>query len=361
MFSIQQANDHDCGFTALKILLANIHHDQNYLFIPTPFNEENVSFLDLMKEAEKYDVNLVALKASNKEELTDNGIFPFIARVKLEETYHALYVYKMNKKYVYYFDPATGYKKVKINEFTSMWTGELLSIKDYKVTKSSFKKPKLISNKELIISILIEFISAVSSVLSIFFIHKDSVIYLPIIFFTLALISEVLLKRYSLYVLKKVDIRMAEVICDVKRRDYYQYYLHYEEYKKYLMINNLSSMSAFLIFLIIAFAFLLNGTMNFIYIAINLVLAIGYIFFIKPKLDKDVLEINKKESAIKNEKDKLNAFTLMDEARNISYRYINKEYAYKYVVIALEIALAFIMMMYQHLVSVSYIFCYSLL
>ncbi|MCR4879747.1 MAG: hypothetical protein K5906_02190, partial [Bacilli bacterium] len=245
MFSIQQANDHDCGFTALKILLANIHHDENYLFLPSPFFKESVSFFALMEIAETYNVSLTALKAIDKEEIIHNDKFPFIARIKKEENYHALYVYKMNKKYLYYIDPSSGTQKIKIEQFISLWTGEMLAIKEFNKTKCPIKKPKYLKNKELIISILFEFVSALSALLAVYFIHKDSYIFLPVIFFSLMLISEILLKRYSLLLLKRIDKRVEDNIFDIKDKDYYAYYFNYEQYKKYLLVNNISLFSSF--------------------------------------------------------------------------------------------------------------------
>ena len=85
MFFIQQTNDHDCGFTCLKILLANIHHDRNYLFMKDTSKEDN-SFYSFIKEASNYQTELVALKALNKEEITSYKQFPIIARIEVEGT-----------------------------------------------------------------------------------------------------------------------------------------------------------------------------------------------------------------------------------------------------------------------------------
>ena len=51
----------------------------------------------------------------------------------------------------------------------------------------------------------------------------------------------------------------------------------------------------------------------------------------------------------------------MKEARDQSYKYVDKHYAYRYVTIALQVILTFIMMMYNELVSITYIICYTVL
>lgn len=161
--------------------------------------------------------------------------------------------------------------------------------------------------------------------------------------------------------MKHIDERINETIKDIKDKDYYGFYNIYEQYKKYLLINNISFFASFCIFLLISLLFLLNDKFNVIYILTNLLLAISYAFFIKPLLDKDEKEIIKNEEMIKKSDDKLEAFSYMGNARNISYKYGDKIQAYKYVSIAIQIILTFIMMMYFKLVSVTYIICYSVL
>lgn len=360
MFFIQQANNYDCGFTCLKILLANIHHDRNYLFLLNPFKED-VSFLELMTEASKYGVSLNALKAVNKEEIRKFNDFPIIARMKINNMYHAVYVYKRSKKYIYYYDPKRDKKKLLYDEFIYLWTGEFLAIKDYNKTPCPTKKIRFITNLETIITFVISLLSTVSALLGVYFINKDSYIYLPIIFLSLMLILEILQKKYSLIIMNHIDERILEKVEKIKKKEYYAFYEASEQYKKYLLINNLTIFSSFAFFLLISLIFIFNDKINFIYIVINLVLAFAYSLFIHPDLNKDRNEISEVESLINYKEDKLEAFSLMKEARNKAYKYICKEYSFKYVVIALEVLLTFIIMMYLKLVNVTYIICYTVL
>lgn len=360
MFFIQQAGASDCGFTSLKILLANIHHDRNYLFLINPFKED-VSFLELMEEASKYGTNLVALKAVDKSELRNNKDFPFIARLTFNNVYHAVYVYKMNKKFIYYYDPARGEKKVTIDEFVYIWTGELLSVKEFNKTPCPIKRKKLMKPSESIISLIISLVCSASAFLAIYFINKESFIYLPIIFFSMMLISEIVEKKYSLIVMNNIDKRLENEVKEVKKKEYYSFYTNVEGYKKYLLMNNLTLFSSFAVFLLISVIFIINDKMNFIYIIINLVLALGYALFLRPELNKEENEISELESLIKTKEDKLEAFSMMNSAREKAYKYISKEYSYKYVVIGLEVILTFIMMMYLKLVNVTYIICYTVM
>ena len=48
----------ECGVVCLKVLLSNLHNDENYLFLPSPEINEDYSFYDLIKEGEKYNLTL---------------------------------------------------------------------------------------------------------------------------------------------------------------------------------------------------------------------------------------------------------------------------------------------------------------
>ena len=361
MFFIQQANEHDCGFTCLKILLANIHHDSNYLFLTNPFKEGNVSFLELIKEGSKYQTDLQPLKTENKMELSNYDNFPIIARVNINNVSHALYVYKVSKKYVYYYDPSKGKKKVSLDDFSFLWTGEFIALKSFTKHPCPVTKPKFMKLSESITSLIISFITAVSSVLAVFFINKESYIFLPLIFFTVMILSEIILKKYSMVIMKRIDKRVEEFLGEVKNKDYYGFYKTYEGYKKYLLINHLSTFSHFYIFLIIALVFIINDKLNFIYIVMNLLLAVSYSVTIKPMLNADEVGILEAEDALSKTKDKLVAYSYMNSAREKAYKYADKEVAFKYVVIAIQVILTFILMMYLKLVSVTYILCYTFL
>ena len=362
MFFIQQTNDHDCGFTCLKILLANAHNDQNYLFLPSPFKEDkDISFLSLIKEAEVYKTTLSPLNATNKDELSSSVEVPFIARLNIDNVFHAVYVYKIGKKYVYYFDPSKGKKKLRIDEFIYLWTGELIAIKEVNKYKCPFNKPKFMKLSESIISLIISFISVISAVLAVYFINKESYIYLPIIFFSVMLISELIQKKYSLIVMKHIDNRVEEMVGNIKKKDYYGFYVDYESYKKYLLINNISFFSSFCIILFISLVFIINDKMNFIFIVLNILLGLTYALIVKPLLNEDEKVIMEYEERIKKADEKVEAFSYMKEARNKSYKYVDKHYAYRYVAIALQIILTFIMMMYNELVNITYIICYTVL
>lgn len=91
MFYIQQESEHDCLFTCIKILLANLNKDNNYLYLSSPFNlKENVSLLKGKEEAKKYRLTLGAYKVEDKDNLSKDDKLPFIAVTNEGNSKHAI-------------------------------------------------------------------------------------------------------------------------------------------------------------------------------------------------------------------------------------------------------------------------------
>lgn len=53
-----QLTNYDCGFACLKMILANFHHDENYLFLKQNLNKKNYSFLELANIAKDHNLTL---------------------------------------------------------------------------------------------------------------------------------------------------------------------------------------------------------------------------------------------------------------------------------------------------------------
>ena len=67
MFYISQLNESDCGFASLKMLLANLYQERDYLFIKQDEEHGPYSYFDLIKIAQNYNVTLEGFKFKNKQ------------------------------------------------------------------------------------------------------------------------------------------------------------------------------------------------------------------------------------------------------------------------------------------------------
>ena len=61
-----QLTNYDCGFACLKMILANFHHDENYLFLKQNLNKKNYSFLELTNIAKDHNLTLKGYEAMEK-------------------------------------------------------------------------------------------------------------------------------------------------------------------------------------------------------------------------------------------------------------------------------------------------------
>lgn len=362
MFYIRQTSNHDCGYTCLKMLLANLYHDENYLFLQDPFvKNEDVSYFALINEAKKYDLILGAVRFNEKEDIIKIDNLPAVVTLKQYDINHAVYLYKVTDKYVYYFDPSSTKKKLAIKDFIALWDGTMLRIIDYTASKCSINKPSFINNGEVIMMLVLEIFSALSAVMGVYFLKGDSKKFLPLVFILITVIMEILIRKYMVFLMKRIDFRVFDNDDDVVDHRYYDFHNYYENYKKYLLVNYLKLFSSSFIIILITVILLLNNMYNLIYVGANLLLAIIYVFIKKPRFNKQEEEMAHKEERLKYIKDKSKAFDLMSEIRKNAYDYASNFTAIKFLIITFQIILAFLVMLLSQAFSFTYIICYLLL
>ena len=109
-----QLNDYDCGYAVIKMLLANINNDKNYLFMKENITKKSYSLLELKKIGEKYNLNLKGFEVKDFKLVNK---FPFIALININKQNHYVLVNKIT------------------NVFKNLFTGYILMIDNYKRTK----------------------------------------------------------------------------------------------------------------------------------------------------------------------------------------------------------------------------------
>ena len=195
MFYIPHIQKDDCGFSCLKMVLATLHNDKNYLFLPQEEDHGYYSYSDLISIAELYGVTFNAIRSTNKMELVSCPKFPLIVAITLNNgAKHAVVVEKARGNRVTYYDPRFGKMTMKFDDFIKIWDGTALMIEQ--VVRTKYPHPVLNPVKKsthLGLS-LIQFLSGVFAVLGVYFINDAFPIYLPIIFLSLAIITELLMR-----------------------------------------------------------------------------------------------------------------------------------------------------------------------
>ena len=193
-----QIKNNDCGFACLKMLLANFHHDENYLFLSQNQKSNEYSFLDLKKIAKD---NYINLKGYNIDDLSLIKKFPCIGLIKINNVHHYILIEKINKRYIYYFDPFNGDKNAEIRDFMMIFTGNILVIDSGEIQKCQnyLKKEK---NNYPIVALLFNFFQLILLFLT-SFIEDNSwkmltvIILFLVMMITNSVINTIIIKNYN--------------------------------------------------------------------------------------------------------------------------------------------------------------------
>ena len=324
MFYIPQIQKDDCGFSCLKMVLATLHNDKNYLFLPQEEDHGYYSYSDLISIAELYGVTFNAIRSTNKMELVSCPKFPLIVAITLNNgAKHAVVVEKARGNRVTYYDPRFGKMTMKFDDFIKIWDGTALMIEQ--VVKTKYPHPVLNPVKKsthLGLS-LIQFLSGVFAVLGVYFINDAFPIYLPIIFLSLAIITELLMRVVTYRVMKKLD----DYFFDESRVPYdgfKDYLVRYENYKKLVLSSPMNYILTLVFTLGLVAVILINDYRNVLLVTVPILLCLFRLVYITPSLKKKKRELEEAEAGLDSLR---NAGELRKQAKVIH----KKAYAYSYI------------------------------
>jgi hypothetical protein len=78
MFYISQMKQDDCGFASLKMLLANIYKNEDYLYLKQTEEHGPYNYFELIDIEKDYGLILSGCKATQKEEFPEFDEYPFL-------------------------------------------------------------------------------------------------------------------------------------------------------------------------------------------------------------------------------------------------------------------------------------------
>ncbi len=152
-YIVKQNDIRDCGICSLESIIKyyNGYIPLETLRLDTKTDSNGTTAYNLIKTAEKYGFSAIGKKL---KDLKEDLILPAIAHIVTKKGLnHFLVIYKITKKYIYVMDPASGYKKIKREDFLKEWTNIILIFKPYKKIPLFELKNKL---KNLFLDIVIK-------------------------------------------------------------------------------------------------------------------------------------------------------------------------------------------------------------
>ena len=278
-----QGNDKDCGFAALRMLLADKAKNKSYLFIKKPTKKKGYTFQDLERIAKGYGFVLLGFEMLPE----DFRNIPKGSIVMLDSK-HTIYIKKVGKRRVCYYDPEVGKTSIPNEEFRRRWDGKVLECTN--ATKAKKLKLKPEKMMPLWMSIVHYAMIAVlfMSLMAGFYLIKDNTnIIFTMVFLSIFAVTELVENWYILKELKYFDSRYLSRFFSHKSNQSIERYRYYTEYKsKYfivakLLVSNMIMISVFSVLLCI------NDYRNvFVFIILLLVKMIDNILFSKKEKDR---------------------------------------------------------------------------
>lgn len=332
MFYIPQIGEYDCGYACIKMLLAVIHKDNNYLYLP--FHEKNqpFSYQQLREIALKYNVELVGFKVEDAEEIKKNKVFPLIVSLNQEtENKHAVMITGIKWNRIQISDPGKGTYSLSFKKFFNLWDKTGLLINNYADTPCPFVYQSNIKKKDYIMPFLCQLMTGISGVLSVYFFNKDISLFIPLLLLVAFGFFEILLRSSLFKLMHRMDSDVLEII-DIKPKEYNLFHQRFEKFKQMVMSTPLNFLYVFLICAFLIFIILINDPRNILLIIAPLLIALLDAFYLKSFLKKKEEEISRDEKTLIKSKDiddfRQNELALHDKTYQYGKMALLKKYSF---------------------------------
>ena len=359
MFYIPQILKDDCGFACLKMVLAYMNKDKNYLYLPQDESHGFYSYSDLKELGYEKGINFTGFEAANKEELVSCSTFPLILSIELKNgAKHAVVVTKVKWKKVYYLDPRSGSTSMPLNKFVNIWDGTGLMIESFEKRPCPIKPVSPLKVGTSVLLGVIQVLVAACAAVGIYFVKDGTPIYVPAIFLSVAIVLELLMKAFCFNIMKKLDqFFFSEQNLPLK--GYRDYLERFENYKRLALSAPINLILMFVILIGLSAVVLLNDIRNVMLVLVPIAIATFEWLVISPMAKNKANEVKELEEDLDNAE---NGEELQNKARILhskaySYSYIKMACSYLYA--GLIILVALLTMRLCGLSSFPYIIFYS--
>jgi len=324
---VYQHNTSDCGIACLLSIIRyykgnNTFENIRYL---TRCDSRGISALNLLNASIKLGFKGRAIKIDISD--LNKIVMPAIAHVTLNNGYkHFIVITKVDKNNIHVFDPATGKKKYKKEEFIIIWKGvaiELVPARKLDIINNEkidiFKKIIIQNKKIYIILFLFSFTSILLAILNNYYfkllIDKYNTIFLLLTFIIIVVLKEINDFIRNLFTIKlenNID-KFLNIETHNKLMSLPYYYFNsrttgdivtkmYDlDYIKELFIQVPLFLSVDLVLLIISSFILINISKNLFIIFLIICVLYMTVVLIFNKKTKELIRLNQEFNAFNND------------------------------------------------------------
>ncbi len=202
-YFIKQDKSETCGETCLKMLLANVNCDENFLYLS--FNKKIDNFLDICEVGEKYGLSFEGFKADDKSAFRKiKG--PLIIQIDVQSMLHFVVSKKSGFKRYLILDPSRGRYFLSEKQLWTYFTGHFLKINSYSSTRApipeTYKKRKYFN---AIASSILNLVMVVFGGIGLYYSHSEKYAWLAFLFLILAFITHLIERFVLFYLMKRFD------------------------------------------------------------------------------------------------------------------------------------------------------------
>ena len=293
---IYQTNLNECGFACLKMLLASVHKDERYLYIPNYKNEDKYNLLELRERAKKEGLFLTGYLIKSKNDLPKNKMFILIKK-SVSGGSHALLIKKVLKYYSYVYDPCLGKKWIKNSVlYEDVSTGyEILVNEGHTTLEFKYQVQPLLSKKENAALICLESLAILSYFFSAYFVDKNSHFLYPIILVSIGVVFAIAHKAYSYKVLERFDDNYIKYTYDQDKKTREINYRLMHSTKSGLFTSTNSFILSFMSAIAVNTILVLNNYYSIFVLLSSSILVLFDVAFITPKIKKEMQDLDVKE------------------------------------------------------------------
>ena len=356
-YFIPQIDQTDCGFACLKMLIAHLYENQNALFIPQDETKGAYSLKVLTDLALTYGIILSGVEMLEKDEIKE-ARFPFIALLqKNEQVFHYVLVTKVKFGSVYYLDPDEGECSLSKKSFFKIWTGTALVVESFEKKELSFNVALPTNKDKGIITMIFQLFTAVFLALGIYFIDQTTKIYIPVIFLSSAVLSEIILRVLLIKRMEKLDDAYINHV-QVERKSFYSFYERYEDFKKQTITSKMNFIFSLIIIMFMTIVVLLNNIYNAFIVLMPLFLALIDVKYTQPALEEKKKAIGRLERELTLSKNVDMSRTTLGEIHSLTYQYARRFLARKYILLLISLIVSLLTTVFNETFSLPYVVFY---
>ncbi len=309
---IYQFNEKGCALASFQMLLANNLHSKSYLFAKCEKHPPN-SLLSLEKAAEKYNVTLSFYQCE------DEGFdYPFkkkkgfLALLKGKECPHLVYIKRISRHYVYYYDPNSGRKREKKEEFQKRYAKVFGVLENEKKAKKPIRN-RCFSFYDVFFLYLVPILANFSLICGFYYFNRLGNLLYPsfsfIAFAFFSLTSFFLKKRLA----KKMDEAALKPLSGYENEELNVLFKDFQTYKKFLLGTFPNAVSSFLSGIAYSFIVSMNNLYFLLPLLSSLSLYFAFSLLTKNKEMAKIEEVNALEKSLISSNDKENILKEISE------------------------------------------------